>query len=227
MNELKHVAIIMDGNGRWAKKQNFLQRVNGHEEGAKRVREITIKASNLGIKYLTLYAFSTENWKRPKSEVSFLMQLMQRYLKSELPMFLENRVRFQTIGDISKLPKKLQDTINYTKEKTAHFDGLTQVLAINYGSHDEILRAVNKAIKIGKEIDEGSFEKLLDTKDFDPVDILIRTGGDKRISNYLLWQCAYSELFFTDTLWPDFKADEFERILEKFYTIERRFGGVT
>ena len=227
MNELKHVAIIMDGNGRWAKKRNLLQRVNGHEEGAKRVREITIKASNLGIKYLTLYAFSTENWKRPKSEVSFLMQLMQRYLKSELPMFLENRVRFQTIGDISKLPQNLQDAIEYTKEKTAHFDGLTQVLAINYGSHDEILRAVNKAIKIGKEVDERSFEKLLDTKDFDPVDILIRTGGDKRISNYLLWQCAYSELFFTDTLWPDFKADEFERILDKFYTIERRFGGVT
>ncbi len=227
MNELKHVAIIMDGNGRWAKKRNFSQRVSGHEEGAKRVREITIKASNLNIKYLTLYAFSTENWKRPKSEISFLMKLMQRYLKSELSMFLDNHVRFETIGDISKLPKSLQKTIQYTKEQTAHFNGLTQILAINYGSHDEIIRAVNKAIKIGKEVDENSFEKLLDTKGIDPVDILIRTGGDKRLSNYLLWQCAYSELFFSDTLWPDFKADEFEEIVKKFYTIERRFGGVT
>jgi undecaprenyl diphosphate synthase len=226
MNELKHVAIIMDGNGRWAKQQGFLKRIVGHEEGAKRVRELTIHASNMGLKYLTLYAFSTENWKRPEAEVSFLMKLMDRYLKNELSLFLENNVRFETIGDLSKLPDSLKDTIAYTKEKTAHFTGLTQVLAVNYGSKDEILRAVNKAIKAGVEIDEDGFDKLLDTKDMNPVDILIRTGGDKRLSNYLLWQAAYSELFFTDTLWPDFTTEKFDEVVSKFIKIERRFGAV-
>lgn len=226
MNELKHIAIIMDGNGRWAKKQGFLKRIVGHEEGAKRVRELTIHASNMGLKYLTLYAFSTENWKRSETEVSFLMKLMDRYLKNELSLFIENNVRFETIGDLRKLPESLKERISYTKEKTAHFDGLTQVLAVNYGSKNEIIRAVNRAIKEGKEVDEQSFDDLLDTKDMDPVDILIRTGGDKRLSNYLLWQTAYSELFFTDTLWPDFTTKKFDSVIDKFKNIERRFGGV-
>ena len=226
MQKAQHVAIIMDGNGRWAKKQGFKERIKGHEVGAAKVRELTIHASNIGIKYLTLYAFSTENWKRPKTEVKFLMNLMDRYLEKELPLFLENSVRFDTIGNIEQLSSKLQDRIAYTKEKTAHFDGLTQVLAINYGSKDEIVRAVNKAISLSKEVDENSFSSLLDTKDFPDVDILIRTGGDVRLSNYLLWQCAYSELFFTPTLWPEFSLDEFDDILNKFATIERRFGGV-
>jgi len=226
MQKAQHVAIIMDGNGRWAKKQGFKERIKGHEVGAAKVRELTIHASNIGIKYLTLYAFSTENWKRPKTEVKFLMNLMDRYLEKELPLFLENSVRFDTIGNIEELSSKLQDRIAYTKEKTAHFDGLTQVLAINYGSKDEIVRAVNKAISISKEVDEKSFSSLLDTKDFPDVDILIRTGGDVRLSNYLLWQCAYSELFFTPTLWPEFSVKEFDDILNKFATIERRFGGV-
>jgi len=226
MNELKHIAIIMDGNGRWAKKQGFLKRIVGHEEGAKRVRELTIHASNMGLNYLTLYAFSTENWKRSETEVSFLMKLMDRYLKNELSLFMENNVKFETIGDLEKLPESLKETIAYTKEKTAHFDGLTQVLAVNYGSKNEIIRAVNKAIKEGREVDEQSFDTLLDTKDMDPVDILIRTGGDKRLSNYLLWQAAYSELFFTDTLWPDFTADMLDSVIDSFKHIERRFGGV-
>ncbi len=226
MNELKHIAIIMDGNGRWAKKQGFLKRIVGHEEGAKRVRELTIHASNMGLKYLTLYAFSTENWKRSETEVSFLMKLMDRYLKNELSLFMENNVRFETIGDLEKLPESLKDRIAYTKEKTAHFDGLTQVLAVNYGSKNEIVRAVNRAVKEGCEVDEQSFDDLLDTKDMDPVDILIRTGGDKRLSNYLLWQAAYSELFFTDTLWPDFTADMLDSVIDSFKNIERRFGGV-
>jgi undecaprenyl diphosphate synthase len=226
MNKLKHIAIIMDGNGRWAKRQGFFKRIVGHEEGAKRVRELTIYASNMGLKYLTLYAFSTENWKRSESEVSFLMKLMDRYLKNELSLFLDNNVKFETIGNIEKLPISLQDTINYTKEKTAHFDGLTQVLAVNYGSKDEIVRAVNKAIKDGKEITEESFDDLLDTKAMDPVDILIRTGGDKRLSNYLLWQAAYSELYFTDDLWPDFTTDKLDKIIKDFKSVERRFGGV-
>jgi undecaprenyl diphosphate synthase len=226
VNELKHIAIIMDGNGRWAKKQGFFKRIVGHEEGAKRVRELTIHASNLGVKYLTLYAFSTENWKRPIAEVDFLMKLMDRYLKNELSLFLENNVRFDTIGDLSKLPKSLSDRISYTKEKTSHFDGLTQVLAVNYGSKDEIVRAVNKAVSLGEKIDEDGFDKLLDTKNIQPVDILIRTGGDKRLSNYLLWQVAYSELFFTDTLWPDFKVEKLDEVITEFNKIDRRFGGV-
>jgi len=226
MNELKHIAIIMDGNGRWAKKQGFLKRIVGHEEGAKRVRELTIHASNMGLKYLTLYAFSTENWKRSETEVSFLMKLMDRYLKNELSLFMENNIKFETIGDLDKLPDSLKQRIAYTKEKTARFDGLTQVLAVNYGSKNEIVRAVNKAIKEGRKIDEQSFDDLLDTKDMDPVDILIRTGGDKRLSNYLLWQAAYSELFFTDTLWPDFTADMLDSVIDSFKHIERRFGGV-
>jgi undecaprenyl diphosphate synthase len=226
MNELKHIAIIMDGNGRWAKQQGFLKRIVGHEEGAKRVRELTIHASNLGVEYLTLYAFSTENWKRSESEVNFLMKLMDRYLKNELSLFLENNVRFETIGDLSKLPQTLKDRISYTKKKTEHFTGLTQVLAVNYGSKDEIVRAVNKAVRGGKEVTQESFEALLDTKNMAPVDILIRTGGDKRLSNYLLWQAAYSELFFTDTLWPDFTTEKLDEVIEKFKKIERRFGGV-
>jgi len=226
MQSVKHVAIIMDGNGRWAKKQGFLKRIKGHEVGATRVRELTIHASNIGIKYLTLYAFSTENWKRPKAEVVFLMELLEKYLKKELPLFLENNIRFETIGDLSKLSASLQEQIAHTKEKTVHFTGLTQVLAINYGAKDEIVRAINHAIKEAKEVSEESFDAFLDTKNMPPVDIMIRTGGDKRLSNYLLWQCAYSELFFTDTLWPDFSNEELDSVIEKFRKIERRFGGL-
>ncbi len=226
MQLVKHIAIIMDGNGRWAKKQGFLKRIKGHEVGATRVRELTIHASNIGIKYLTLYAFSTENWKRPKAEVVFLMELLEKYLKKELPLFLENNIRFETIGDLSKLSASLQEQIAHTKEKTAHFTGLTQVLAINYGAKDEIVRAINHAIKEAKEVSEESFDAFLDTKNMPPVDIMIRTGGDKRLSNYLLWQCAYSELFFTDTLWPDFSNEELDSVIEKFKKIERRFGGL-
>ena len=226
MNELKHIAIIMDGNGRWAKKQGFMKRIVGHEEGAKRVRELTIHASNLGVKYLTLYAFSTENWKRPEGEVSFLMKLMDRYLKNELKLFLDNNVRFETIGDVAGLPQNLQERIAYTKEQTAHFTGLTQVLAVNYGSKNEIIRAVNKAVKMGKEVDEEGFDDLLDTARMDPVDILIRTGGDKRLSNFLLWQAAYSELYFTDILWPDFTTEELDKVIADFQKVERRFGAV-
>ena len=226
MNDLKHVAIIMDGNGRWAKKQGFLKRIKGHEEGAKRVRELTIHAQNIGLKYLTLYAFSTENWKRSKEEINFLFSLMEKYLKNEISLFLDNGVRFETIGDLSQIPKKLQERIAYTKEVTKDFDGLTQVLAVNYGSKDEIIRAVNRAVEDGEKQSIESFDKLLDTGSFDEVDILIRTGGDVRISNFLLWQCAYAEMFFTKTLWPDFTTDEFDKIIDSFKKIERRFGGV-
>jgi undecaprenyl diphosphate synthase len=224
MNNLKHVAIIMDGNGRWAKNQG-LKRVKGHEKGANVVRDITIKASNMELEYLTLYAFSTENWKRPKLEVDFLMKLLEKWLKNELSLYIDNNVKFETIGDLSRLPKSTQKVIDFTKEQTSSHTGLTQVLAVNYGGQDEIIRAIKK-IDNKEDLTIENFNNFLDTKDMPVVDVLIRTGGEKRISNFLLWQVAYAELFFTDMMWPDFNSQEFEDILNKFGTIHRRFGGL-
>ena len=224
VNQTKHIAIIMDGNGRWAELQGK-KRVKGHEEGAKRVKEITTFCSNHpDIEKLTLYAFSTENWKRPRLEVEFLMKLLENYLKKELPIYLQNNVRFEPIGDLRAFSKSLQKTIKNVQEKTAHCDGLIQSLALNYGSHDELLRAVNKLKSSKDDITEEMLTNALDCKD--DVDILIRTGGDKRLSNFLLWQSAYAELFFCDTLWPDFHTVELEKIIKKFSKIERRFGGL-
>jgi len=223
MDKLKHVAIIMDGNGRWAKKRGKI-RTFGHNEGAKKVIEITKKTSNLGIKYLTLYAFSTENWKREKSEIDFLMKLLSKFLKKELKTLIDNDIKFRVIGDMSKLSRQLQNIINNTIEKTKNNGGLTQILAINYGSRDEIIRTIKKMDN--KDLSEKNISKALDTCDFPDVDLLIRTGGEKRLSNFLLWQSAYAELFFTDTLWPDFSMYEFETILEDFKKRTRRFGGI-
>jgi len=219
-----HIAIIMDGNGRWAKKRG-LKRVEGHRVGAEVVKRITTYCANhKEVKILTLYAFSTENWKRPKMEVEFLMKLLDSYLKKELSTYIENEVKFEVIGDISKFSKNLQDRIKYTKEKTKNFNKLTQVLALNYGSKDEIVRAVKKVIANKEEINEKNIQKNLDlTKD---VDLLIRTSGEVRISNFLLWQCAYAEMFFTNTLWPDFNEKELEDIINCFKKRERRFGGI-
>jgi undecaprenyl diphosphate synthase len=224
MNKAKHIAIIMDGNGRWAEKQGK-KRVKGHEVGAKVVKNITTYcAKNKEIERLTLYAFSTENWKRPRLEVEFLMKLLDNYLKKELPTYLELNTRFEAIGDIRAFSKSLQKTIKSIEEKTAHCDGLVQSLALNYGSHDEILRAVNKLKKSNDDITEAMLSNALDCKD--GVDILIRTGGDHRLSNFLLWQAAYAELFFIDTLWPDFTTNELEKIIKNFTKRERRFGGL-
>lgn len=221
----KHVAIIMDGNGRWAENKG-LKRVKGHEKGAEVVRNITTHASDINIEYLTLYAFSTENWKRPKLEVEFLMKLLDKYLKDELEVYLKHNVKFDTIGDLSMFSKSLQKRIANTKEKTSSCTGLTQILALNYGSKDEIIRAVNKLIDDGSDINEENLENALDTKDYPPVDVLIRTSGEKRLSNFMLWQVAYAEMFFTDTLWPDFTTQSFDEILKEFKTRERRFGGL-
>lgn len=215
----------MDGNGRWANKQGK-KRIKGHEKGAQVVREITIHASNINLPYLTLYAFSTENWKRPKHEVDFLMKLLDNWLKKELPTYLENNVKFNVIGDISKFSKKLQKRIEFTKDATKDCTGLVQTLAINYGSQDEITRAVNKICKTKQEITIKDIEENLDTKDMPDVDILIRTGGQKRLSNFLLWQNAYSEFFFLDTLWPDFTSMDLDRVIEQFEHIKRNFGGI-
>jgi len=220
-----HIAIIMDGNGRWAKEKG-LKRTAGHEQGAKTVRDITIHCSNIGIKYLSLYAFSTENWNRPKLEVEFLMNLLHRYFISELPIYLENNVRFKAIGDISKFSKKLQNTIKQTEEKTKHCSGLTQILALNYGSKDEITRAVNKVVSKGLDITEKTISSHLDTADIPDVDLLVRTSGEVRVSNFLLWQIAYAEMFFTKTYWPEFTTYELDDILSDFNTRERRFGGI-
>ena len=221
----QHIAIIMDGNGRWAKEQG-LKRTAGHEEGAKVVRNITTHCSNIGVKYLTLYAFSTENWTRPKLEVEFLMKLLERYFKSELPIYLKNNVKFKAIGDIKKFSKKLQNVIKDTENKTSHCTGLTQILALNYGSRDEITRAVKKIVDQNLEINEENINNNLDTNGIPDVDILIRTSGEVRVSNYLLWQIAYAEMFFTKSYWPEFSANELDDIISDFQRRERRFGGI-
>lgn len=215
----------MDGNGRWAERRGK-NRSFGHEAGAQKVREITQICSRFGIRNLTLYAFSTENWKRPSLEVSFLMQLMTKYLKNELPLLIENNIRFETIGDLSPFSSTLKKQIQRTKEATAHHTGLTQILALNYGAQDEIVRTINRLKTMQLDISAETIENHLDTAPFGKVDMIIRTGGDTRLSNFLLWQAAYAELFFTPTLWPDFSADEFMGILENFELRERRFGGL-
>jgi undecaprenyl diphosphate synthase len=220
----KHIAIIMDGNGRWAKQRN-LQRNKGHEEGANTLRDITIHCHNIGIKYLTLYAFSTENWSRSKLEVEFLMKMLEKYLRKELLIYIKNNIRFKTIGDISKLSNQLQKTIEQTQDKTKNCTGLVQVLALNYGSRDEIVRTVKKLNNLNLEINESNINKYLDTNFMSDIDVLIRTSGEIRLSNYLLWQNAYSEMFFIDTLWPDFSCSILDNIIEKYKKRERRFGG--
>jgi len=219
-----HLAIIMDGNGRWAKKRG-LKRIEGHKKGAKVVKEITTYCANHPeISILTLYAFSTENWKRPKMEVEFLMKLLDSYLEKELDTYIKNEIKFETIGDISKFTDKLKKRIEITKEKTKNNKKLTQVLALNYGSKNEITRAVKKLIEKNEEITEENIQNNLDmSRD---VDLLIRTSGEIRLSNFLLWQCAYAEMFFTNTLWPDFTPEELDKIIKLFHLRERRFGGI-
>jgi undecaprenyl diphosphate synthase len=193
MNTPKHIAIIMDGNGRWAQNQG-LKRTKGHEAGAKTVRAVTeFCAAHPDIHRLSLYAFSTENWKRPRLEVEFLMQLLERYLTQELPTLLKNNIRFEVIGDIRAFSNSLQNKILEVKEKTAHCDALVQSLALNYGAQNEIIRAVNSIKNSSENITEEILANALDCKE--DVDILIRTGGDLRLSNFLLWQAAYAELF--------------------------------
>ncbi len=221
----QHVAIIMDGNGRWAKERN-LNRTAGHEEGVKAVRDITTHCSDIGIKYLTLYAFSTENWSRPKLEIDFLMKLLERYFNSELSVYLKNNIKFKAIGDLSKFSLKLQNIIKDTEKQTAHCSGLTQILALNYGSRDEIVRAIKKLNEQSLEPTQENLNKCLDTATIPDVDLLIRTSGEIRISNFLLWQSAYAEIFFTQNYWPEFTTNELDDIISDFGKRERRFGGI-
>ena len=225
-----HVAIIMDGNGRWAQKR-MLPRSMGHKAGVEQVRTIVKMSSRVGIRTLTLYAFSTENWKRPKDEVGVLMQLLIEYLKKEVRELNEQNVRFRSIGDRDALPKEVKAAIDEAEEITRDNTGLNLVVAINYGSRAEILRAAKKLAERSKddpefEINETSFAEALDTNGLGDVDLMIRTSGEQRISNYLLYQLAYAELYFTDVYWPDFGEEEFAKALESYAARDRRFGGV-
>lgn len=226
----RHVAIIMDGNGRWAKRQH-LTRAQGHAEGIKRVEEIVAAARKIGIKVLTLFTFSTENWRRPESEIAILMSMLTNVLQKKIKILRENNVRFQVIGREESVPlsvlKAFQMAIHETKDNT----GLIVNLAFNYGSRQEIIDAVKKiAAAVGKkslaiaDIGEKTIAQFLYTKDLPDPDLLIRTSGEKRISNFLLWQLSYSELYFTDKFWPDFTEEEFEKAIADYQKRERRYG---
>ncbi|WP_276953695.1 di-trans,poly-cis-decaprenylcistransferase [Helicobacter rodentium] len=223
-----HLALIMDGNGRWAKK-HLQPRIFGHKEGAKKIREITEFCAKSGIKYLSLYAFSTENWKRPKAEVEYLMKLLGEYLVKERQTYLESNIVFKSIGDLSRLSLELQQEIKSLEEQTREkCNGLTQILALNYGAKDELRRAFIQLSQKGdlQQVQEGEIAQMLDTKGIPDVDMLVRTGGEMRLSNFLLWQSAYAELFFTQTLWPNFSTQELASMLTEFHQRNRRFGGL-
>lgn len=224
----QHVAIIMDGNGRWAKERG-MERSMGHQAGAETVHDITASARRLGIKYLTLYTFSTENWNRPEAEVSALMTLLLKHLEEEL--FVKNNVRFRTIGEIERLPQTVQDAIHELEERTKIYSATTLVLALSYSSKWELTKAMKdmaEKVKEGKlqpeDITENTISQHLTTNFMPDPDLMIRTGGEQRLSNYLLWQCAYSEFYFTDTYWPDFKEEDLCKAIVEYQHRQRRFG---
>ncbi len=227
MNIPQHVAIIMDGNGRWAKKQNK-PRSYGHFVGTDNVRNIAIKANELGIKVLTLYAFSTENWKRPKEEIDYLMSLPAVFVDKFLKELMEKNIKIETIGDLSALPEKTVDVLNYAIEKTKNNTAMTLVFALNYGGRNDIVEAVNDIIKNGDvtSITEKDINNHISTKNYPEVDLMIRTSLDYRISNFLLWQLSYAEMVFVDCYWPDFKGEKFAETIEEYSNRQRRFGGL-
>ena len=226
----EHVAIIMDGNGRWAKKR-LKNRIIGHEKGADTVRKITRLCRKLGIKVLTLYAFSTENWQRPEKEVSALMLLLRKFLTSERKLLHDNNIRLKAIGQIERLPKKVREVLDNTINETSKNDSMILNLALSYGARNEIVSAVKQISKQVKEanieiddINEQLFSDYLYTKQMPDPDLLIRTSGEMRLSNFMLWQMAYTEIYITKTLWPDFEQEEFINILKDYQSRERRFG---
>ena len=228
----QHVAIILDGNGRWA-KQHGMPRNYGHTKGAKNVEIICREAWNLGIKYLTVYAFSTENWSRPEDEVNALMKLLRNYKKNCIKTAEKNHMRVRVIGDTSRLAPDIQESIQRLEEFSRGQDGLNFQIAINYGSRDEMLRGMRKMLKdygqgafTPEELDEQRFEGYLDTSGIPAPDLLIRTSGELRLSNYLLWQLAYSELYFTSVPWPDFTKEELVKAIEDYNSRDRRYGGI-
>ena len=220
----RHVAIIMDGNGRWAKKR-LLPRVAGHKAGVEAVRNIVRAAGDLGIEAMTLYAFSSENWKRPEDEVNDLMGLMKRFILSDLDEFAANDVKLKVIGNWRALAPDVVALIENARERTAGNKRTTLAVALNYGAQDELVRAAQAAAAAG-EISEATIAAHLDTADMPPLDLLIRTSGEVRLSNFLLWQSAYAELYFTDILWPDFKPADLQAALDHFARRDRRYGGL-
>lgn len=233
MNNIpKHIAIIMDGNGRWAKMRN-LPRTMGHKAGVETIRNIVKEADAIGVKYVTFYAFSTENWKRPKEEVNALMKLLVQYLRKELDELHENGVVINVLGDISRLPEECITEINRAKEKTKNNTGLVMNMALNYGGRAEIVRAIKNIVLDSKEekidvddIDEALVNKYLYTANMPDPDIIIRPSGEQRLSNFLLWQCAYSEFWYSDINWPDFTAENLKEAIIDYQKRNRRFGGV-
>lgn len=228
----QHVAIILDGNGRWAKKR-FMPRNYGHAQGSKNVEKICEVAWNLGIKYLTVYAFSTENWKRPQKEVDTLMKLLKDYLEDCLERTSKNNMRVRVLGDKTGLSDDIRQSIEELEAVSAKNTGLNFSIALNYGSRDEMVRAIRHLAADAasgslrpEAVDEKVFERYLDTADLPDPDLLIRTSGEQRLSNFLLWQLAYTEFYFTDVLWPDFDRTELIRAIEQYNTRDRRFGGV-
>ncbi len=228
-----HIAVIMDGNGRWAKKKGAM-RIFGHRSAIQSVRDVSEGCGELGVKYLTLYAFSTENWGRPKDEVEGLMELLVNTLRDELHTLHENRVRLLAIGDLSQLPPACQKNLRQAIESTSRNDGLTLIIALSYSGRWEILNAINaitREITSGHlepgSINEDIFERYLETRGVPPPELLIRTSGEMRISNFLLWQLAYTELYFTDTLWPDFRKENLFEAIWSFQHRERRFGRIS
>jgi undecaprenyl diphosphate synthase len=228
----RHVAIIMDGNGRWAKAR-LLPRVAGHRAGVEAVKRTVRAAGDMGLEALTLYAFSSENWRRPAAEIADLMGLLRRFIKSELEEITREGVKLRIVGDYRKLEPDLVSLLDDAVERTATNSRLLLAIALNYGSQDEILRATRKLMREARageidpdSLDDASFEKRLDTDGMPRLDLLIRTSGEQRLSNFLLWQAAYAELVFTDTLWPDFGRDHLAAAIETFERRERRYGGL-
>lgn len=232
MTTPKNIAIIMDGNGRWAKKRNK-SRSSGHQEGVKTLKKIVKAAAKLDIKTITVYAFSTENWKRPKAEVDFLMKLMKKTLKNEVDDLLENDIKINFIGRKNKLSESLIKQMDYIEKRSDSKDNLTLNIAFNYGGRAEIIDAVKKVASDYKNnninlksITEKYFSNYLYQEQLGDIELLIRTGGDMRLSNFLLWQSAYSELYFTEKFWPDFTEDDLKKAINEFEQRERRFGGL-
>ena len=225
MSDINHVAIIMDGNGRWGLKK-FNSRKFGHKRGIKTVEKIIEVSIKKKIKYLTLYTFSTENWKRPKYEINFLFSLLEDYLKKNLNILLKNNIKFKVLGDLNKFPKNLKNSINNAIKLTSKNSKLQINLALNYGSKDEILRSLKLVTKKKLQINIKNIEKYLYTSNMPDPDILIRTGNTNRLSNFLLWQLSYSEIFFVKKLWPDFNKKDFNKILFKFKKIKRNYGKI-
>ncbi len=229
----EHIACIMDGNGRWAQRREKARFV-GHHEGVSSVREVTEACAEIGVEYLTLYTFSTENWERPEQEVNALMELLVHTVEEERATLMENNVRLRTIGDLSMLPGACQEALERTKRETAGNDRMTLTLALSYSGRTEIIQAVRalaQRVQDGDidvdEIDESIFEQHLDTSGIPDPDLLVRTGGEYRLSNFLLWQCAYTELFITEQYWPDFRRDQLYKAIRSFQDRDRRFGRVT